>query len=88
MNLDLRGYSDTTKKTYLQHMRNYTRYFNKSPELMGETEIKEYLHHLITVKKASNSYVSSAYSAIKFFYVNTLHREWEINRIPRVKRRS
>lgn len=86
MNLDLKGFSPATKKTYLQHMKNYTRYFKKSPEMMGETEIKEYLHYLISERKVGNSYVSSAYSAIKFFYVNTLHREWDINKIPRVKK--
>ncbi|MCL6592279.1 MAG: transposase [Firmicutes bacterium] len=86
MNLDLKGFSPLTKKTYLQHMKNYTRYFQKSPELLGEAEIKEYLHYLITERKVGDSYVSSAYSALKFFYVNTLHREWDFNRIPRTKK--
>lgn len=45
--------------------------------MMGEAEIKEYLHYLISERKVGNSYVSSAYSALKFFYVNTLHREWD-----------
>lgn len=80
----LRGYSPKTQKMYLGYMKNYTHHFGKSPEQMGEREIKEYLHFLITQNK-SQSYITGAYSAIKFFYENVLQQTWDVNHIPRVK---
>ena len=55
------------------------------PEELGEQEIREYLHYLIQEKKASQSGVSQAYSALKFFYETTLKRDWNGFRIPRVQ---
>jgi site-specific recombinase XerD len=52
---------------------------------MGDQEIREYLHHLIQEKKASQSSISQAYSALKFFYETTLKRDWNGYRIPRVQ---
>jgi site-specific recombinase XerD len=53
---------------------------------MGDSEIREYLHYLIQEKKASQSGVSQAYSALKFFYETTLKRDWNGYRIPRVRK--
>jgi len=86
MDLQLRGCSFKTQESYLGTMKFFTRYFGKSPTDLGEAEIKQYLHYLITEKKASRSTVICAYSALKFFYKNTLHREWEIENIPRMKK--
>jgi site-specific recombinase XerD len=52
---------------------------------MGDPEIREYLHYLIQEKKASQSGISQAYSALKFFYETTLKRDWNGYRIPRVQ---
>jgi site-specific recombinase XerD len=52
---------------------------------LGDPEIREYLHHLIQEKKACQSSISQAYSALKFFYETTLKRDWNGFRIPRVK---
>ncbi len=65
----LRGYSPKTQKSYLRYMKSYTDHFGKPPDKMGEQEIKEYLHFLITQNK-SQSCINAAYSALKFFYEN------------------
>jgi site-specific recombinase XerD len=52
---------------------------------LGDPEIRKYLHHLIQEKKACQSSISQAYSALKFFYETTLKRDWNGFRIPRVK---
>jgi integrase/recombinase XerD len=49
--LKLRGYSPKTEKMYLGSMKRYTHHFGKSPDQMGEREIKEYLHFLTTQNK-------------------------------------
>ncbi len=86
MNLELAGYSSKTQKAYVMHVKLFAKHFNKSPDLLGDKEIREYLHYLITVRNLSRSYITSAYSALKFFYETTLNREWNLKKIPRVKR--
>ena len=86
MELELKNYAPKTIKAYLGHMEAYTRLFMKSPAEMGEEEIRKYLHHLKTVKKVSTSNINIAYWALRFFYVDTLHREWKVEKIPHPKK--
>lgn len=84
--LELKAYSIVTQQSYLKHMIAFSKYFSKSPDLLGREEIKRYLHYIISEKKLSKGYVNQAYSALKFFYVTTLGREWEMSGIPRAKK--
>lgn len=86
MDLELKGYSPSTQTSYLRHVKNFAINYGKSPDLLGTDEIKEYLHHIIISKKYSYSYLSNAYSALKFFYQTTLEREWDMKKIPRYKK--
>lgn len=56
--MELRGYSPKTQEAYIRYVIRYAEHFNKSPDSLGTDEIREYLHHLITVKEASKSYVN------------------------------
>ena len=86
MELELKNYAPKTIIAYLGHMTAYTRLFKKSPAEMGETEIRQYLHYLKTVKQVSTSNINIAYWALRFFYVDTLHREWKVEKIPPPKK--
>jgi len=85
--LELTGFSPKTQKIYLGQVRNFALYFKKSPEQLGEREIKEYLFYLIKERKASSSAVNQCYSALKFLYERTLNRKWVMERIPRTRRK-
>jgi integrase/recombinase XerD len=85
MDLELKNLSPRTRSCYLTWMRSFALHFHRSPDEMGDPEIREYLHHLIREKKASQSSISQAYSALKFFYETTLKRDWNRFRIPRVQ---
>lgn len=85
MDLELKGYSPKTIQYYISHVSNFAKYHNKSPELLGEKEIREYLHYCITKRELKESYVNTIYSALKFFYEITLERDWNSNKIWRVK---
>ena len=85
MDLELKNYSVRTKACYLTWMRRFVLHFRRCPEELGDMEIRQYLHHLIREKKASQSGISQAYSALKFFYETTLKRDWNGFRIPRVQ---
>jgi site-specific recombinase XerD len=88
MDLELKNLSPRTRSCYLTWVRSFALYFHRSPEELGDQEIREYLHHLIQEKKASQSAISQAYSALKFFYETTLKRDWNGFKIPRVQVRK
>ena len=88
MDLELKNYSLRTMETYLGCVRSFAAYYGKSPEEMGYDEIRNYLYYLLKDKKASQSAVNQAYSALKFLYQTTLRREWDPLKIPRRKMRK
>ncbi len=84
-NMRLRNLSPRTIKAYLWHVTEFTGYFGKAPDLLGEEEVRQYLQYLLDERKASWSKMNVGYSALKFFYVDTLHRDWQVDKIPRPK---
>jgi len=86
MELELRNYSIRTIEAYIGQMVQFTRHYGKSPAEMGEVEIRQFLHYLKKVKGASISKINGAYCALKFFYVNVLHRDWPLEKLPRPKK--
>ena len=85
MDMELKNLSPRTIKTYLYWMKQFTIYYGKSPEQLGDEEIRDYLHYLLKDRKASQAAMNQAYSALKFFYERTLQREWNGSKIPRSK---
>jgi len=86
--LELKNYSPKTRSAYLACVKGFALHFHRSPEEMGDQEIREYLHYLLTDREVSQSAMSQAYSGLKFFYETTLKRDWDGFRIPRVKMRK
>ena len=84
--LSIKGFSDKTQSTYLRHVIAFSKFHDKSPDLLGTEEIKDYLHYIITEKNISKSYVNQVYSGLKFFYETTLNRDWDMKSIPRTKK--
>ncbi len=83
--LILKGLSPSTQKIYLSEVEKFIRHYRRAPGSLGSAEIKEYLHYLITQKGVASSAINQAYSALKFFYHNTLGRPWEFTAIPRTR---
>jgi integrase/recombinase XerD len=86
--MELKNLSRRTIKTYLSCMKGYALHYGRSPEEMGDKEIKEYLYFLLKEKKASHSKLNQTYSALKFFYQRTLNKEWDPLKLPRGKERK
>lgn len=85
MDMELRGYSPGSIKTYTNHVSNFAKFYNKSPEFLGEKEIRDYLHYCITKRKLSECTVNYINSSLKFFYTKTLNRYWNTDKIARLK---
>lgn len=67
-------------------MRSFALHFHRSPDELGEQETRDYLHYFIQEKKAFQSGVSQAYTALKFSCETTLKRDWNGFRILRVQK--
>jgi site-specific recombinase XerD len=85
MAMRMRNFSEKTIKSYLCYARGFIRMFGKSPMEMGEEEVQKYLEKLVERQK-SWSMIRIAYSALKVLYVDTLHQEWKVQKLPRPKR--
>jgi site-specific recombinase XerD len=88
MAMRMKNFSESTVKNYLWQAESFVRLFRKSPREMGAPEIKKYLEHLRN-RNVSSSLIVVAYSALKFLYVETLHREWhaEFYHRPKLEKR-
>ena len=82
--LRLAGYSASTCRIYLNYAKNLAKHFMRSPEDMGEHEVRTFLLHLLDRKLSHDAY-RQCYSALRFLYSVTLHRGFEVKRIPRKK---
>jgi len=85
MDMELRGYSPGSIKKYTNHVSNFAKFYNKSPEFLGEKEIRDYLHYCIMKRKLSECTINSINSSLKFFYTKTLNRYWNMDKIARLK---
>lgn len=89
VDLQLRGAKPNTQKNYLREVDNLAKYFNRSPEELGEAELKEYLLYLMKERHLSERTFRFYVAALKFLYRTTLKREWMVEKIkcPRAKRK-
>ena len=89
VDLQLSGAKPRTQKTYLREVENLTKHFNRSPEELGEAELKEYMLYLINERHLSEGTFRFYVAGLKFFYRTTLKRDWPVEKIrhPRSKRK-
>jgi len=85
--LQLRGITPRTQKKYLREVRDLANYFKKSPQELGEEEVKKYLVHLLEDRKLSTGTYKNYVAGIKFLYKTTLNREEVVEKIkyPKAK---
>lgn len=80
--LRLRNRSARTIKTYIACVAHFARHFQKSPELLGPEEIRQYQVYLVEQRRVSWSYFNQAVCALRFLYRHTLGRDWAVAHIP------
>ena len=74
--MQLRGLSPITQRCYVRAVQHFAQHFGKSPDLIGEEELRQYFLYLRNDKRVSRSTSTVALCAIKFFFEHTLHRSW------------
>jgi integrase/recombinase XerD len=81
--MQFRNYSARTINTYGKLLTNVENYFQLSLDKITSQQIKDYLLHLITIKKISTSMVNQCISAYKILQTDVLKREWQTIKIKR-----
>lgn len=87
--LELRGSSAKTVNLYVSCVSRFARYFNKSPEHLGQKEVRTYLLYLIHERKVAWGTYKQALAALRFLYRWVLQRGDIVQdlRAPRPERR-
>ena len=84
--LILKNLSPATRRNYLLYCRTFTAHFGRSPEVLGEDEIREYLLYILQIEQISYATYRQVLAALKFLYRVTLGKPWTVDRIPFPKR--
>jgi integrase/recombinase XerD len=84
--LQLRGLSERTQEMYVRAVRQLAEHYRKSPDLIAEAELRQYFLYIKNVKQYSRSASTIALCGIKFFFEQTLHRDWTTLRFVRAPR--
>lgn len=89
---ELKGAPDSSKESYSRRIRAFIVFMqNKNQcecmEDVTEKDIQQYILYLKNVKGLSAGTTNNYISAIRFFYTYVLGKDWNPNKIPRMKRR-
>lgn len=81
--LQLHGLAPKTQEAYIGAVAQLARYCGKSPELLGEEDIRRYFRYLSRDRRAGRSTRVIALCGIKSLYRYTLRREWPLLELGR-----
>ena len=81
-----RGYASKTIKEYSASLRRLATYFGCCPSKLTLEQIRQYQVHLAGRDDISASYYNSTVTAMRFMYLETLGRDWPVERLPYGKR--
>ena len=81
--LQLRGLAERTQEAYTRAVRQLAAHYHKSPDRISEAELRQYFLYLKNVKHYSRPTMTVAICGIRFFYEQTLQRNWAIFGIVR-----
>jgi len=80
--LRIRNYSPKTIKVYVRCVALFAKYFRRSPEELGQDEVRKYQRYLVEEKKSSWTFFNQTVCALRFLYGQTLKVDWPVKQIP------
>lgn len=86
--MQLKGLAVRTQEAYVNAVLQLSRRFKKSPDNIDEEDLREYFLYLKNEKQVAESTFSIALCGIKFFYEQTLGKEWHTLQLVRPDRRK
>lgn len=76
--LEMAGLAEGTRHRYLTDAREFVRFFGRSPEQMGQEELRTYVQYLEHDRKTGASRLKQHLASLRFLYVKTLGRAQEV----------
>lgn len=86
--MQLHGFSEKTQACYVGAVKSLAGYYHRFSDKVSEEEIRQFFLYLVNEKGVANSTLTVHLCGIKFFYEQTLKREWRIFELIRGKRRE
>ena len=86
--MQLKGLAVRTQEAYVNAVLQLSRRFKRSPDCIDEEELREYFLYLKNEKQVADSTFSIALCGIKFFYEQTLKKEWHTLTLVRPDRKK
>jgi integrase/recombinase XerD len=86
--IQLRGFSPHTQDSYVRSVTGLAQYYHRSPDQIGDEEIKTYLLHRLQEEQLAASSMIVTVSGLRFFYGQVLQRPTEAieKALPRMKK--
>ena len=85
--MQVRQLSASTQRTYVGAVARFARFFRRSPDRLGPTQIRAYQVYLTNERRLAPSSLVVNVAALRFLYRVTLKKRWELNDvIPMGKR--
>jgi integrase/recombinase XerD len=74
--MQLRGLAEGTQDAYVRAVKQLAKHCGKSPDHISQEEVRQYFLYLRNDRQLSSSTLTVALCGVKFFYQQTLKREW------------
>jgi site-specific recombinase XerD len=86
--MELRGFSENTIRSYVGVVRELARHFKRSPDQITDEELKQYLLHRIREDKCAAATIIVNASALRFFYQHVVGRSIDelVKALPRMRK--
>jgi site-specific recombinase XerD len=84
--MQLKGFSARTQEAYVAAVCQLAGHFHRSPDQIGEEELRQYFLYLTQEKKVARATATIALCGIKFFFRTTLGRDFTVLELARPAR--
>jgi len=81
--MQLRGFSARTQEAYARAVRQLAEHYHRSPDHLTEEDLRQYFLYLTNEQKVARATATIALCGIRFFFEQTLRREWTTLRFVR-----
>jgi site-specific recombinase XerD len=85
--LERRNYTQSTMRAYLRTIEDFARYFKRPLDQLGPEQIREYIAYLFRERKLTDNTVNQRVGALRFFFIKTLKKSWNVEETPYPKKR-
>ena len=81
--MQLRGFSARTQEAYARAVRQLAEHYHRSPDHLTAEDLRQYFLYFTNEPKVARATATIALCGIRFFFEQTLRREWTTLRFVR-----